>query len=279
MLRGLSCPLAALVYGGGGIRVLHSSLQTIHGLRPFDFNDPEAPFLGPLLADSADGGDPGGLVRCRVHAASDPNAIVGCSNAPPSQKRATEAPAKFEVASGASRCVPRNGRNAGGRWVLFMMSSAYLPRAMLARCRTLPRPVTRTPWLGPRFLSSGASSLDAQIAEMNAEMEELFGSPVSDNSGLSQQPMGQQQQRHEAFAPRPASPDVAAARQAIARTSAASPAADAAKAALLSTIAASAQELQAACATAPLDVERSTKLACCVAECVRAISELQRLHE
>ena len=160
-----------------------------------------------------------------------------------------------------------------------MMSSAYLPRAMLARCRTLPRPVTRTPWLGPRFLSSGASSLDAQIAEMNAEMEELFGSPVSDNSGLSQQPMGQQQQRHEAFAPRPASPDVAAARQAIARTSAASPAADAAKAALLSTIAASAQELQAACATAPLDVERSTKLACCVAECVRAISELQRLHE
>jgi hypothetical protein len=261
--------------------VLHSSLQTIHRLRPFDFNDPEAPFLGPLLADSADGGDPGGLARCRVHAASDPNAIVGCSNAPPSQKRAAREvvsrEARRQVRGRVRHGASRNGRALAG--VLFIMLCAYLPRAVLARCRTLPRPVTRTPWLGPRFLSSGASSLDAQIAEMNAEMEELFGSPVSDNSGLSQQPMGQQQQRHEAFAPRPASPDVAAARQAIARTSAASPAADAAKAALLSTIAASAQELQAACATAPLDVERSTKLACCVAECVRAISELQRLHE
>ena len=122
-----------------------------------------------------------------------------------------------------------------------------------------------------RQLSSKLSpaAMDAAIAEMNAEMSDLFGSEMGDvnpSSSISSNdwppspPPHRQPPQVSPLQPSPSSaaliPEVAGA-----------------KSALLQTISTAASDLS----SASFDVERCSKLASCIAECANAVSALDKL--
>ena len=125
----------------------------------------------------------------------------------------------------------------------------------------------------PRRFSTRLSgaALDAEIAAMNAEMEDLFGSPVGDASHT---------QAYEPATPAPAAPNsnslpVASARHV--QNGSQPEGVAAARVQLLTTITMATNELSSSASAAILDVDRCTRLATCISECARAIAELERI--
>ena len=117
-----------------------------------------------------------------------------------------------------------------------------------------------------------AAAMDAAIAEMNAEMSELFGSEmgeVNPSSGITS--------NVELPLPPPRQPPQAAPLQAsrLPSPSGAEIAEVAsAKSALLQAISAASSDLS----SKSFEVERSSKLAACIAECARAFAALDQIE-
>lgn len=155
---------------------------------------------------------------------------------------------------------------------MMRLGSLHASR-LTAMQRHFALPHMRHAPLGSRSCGSKLSgaALDAEIAAMNAEMADLFGSPVGESNG----------QQHSYYEPPAPAPDsLQSHRPALSAMPSPPPeAVGSARSALLGTMQTAATELSSvADAGAGLDVDRSTKLAACIAECARAVVELERIQ-
>ena len=117
-------------------------------------------------------------------------------------------------------------------------------------------------------MALSAKQLEAAVNEMNQEMEDLFGSPMRSEGGPSSSSSNivSSDRRSEIGAAPPDAGLVSASRAApVDEVS------SAAASALRDVIRRCTEELPAT-----TDLDRSTRIATCVAECARAIAELER---